>query len=394
QAGHDAETIMADDHEQYWHDDDESADHADHGATEAYAADAYDYDYDPDAAPAADDQPPDTSTSDDSVFERRTFDSGTLEADDDVTPIVTRPPAGGPTRMGRSVSTASALNLPLQRPHPAEAAAPPAPPTGPSMPRARPTAHHPGNPRTWWVTLRTLIIVLIAAVGVSTVFSLWIQPDFLSDEFVAGLNQVQATQRVINIQPSPLPTEQRQVRIGIIAGHSGPPAGVDSGVDPGAVCPDGLTELEINEAVSREVVASLRRLEYEVDLLQEFDDRLIGYQADILLSIHANDCQDYGVGGTGYNAASAFSRQSTAGADERLLACLISQYGQATGLPFHEGVTEDMTGYHTFGEVSLDTPTAILELGFMLNDREMLISQRPLLAQGIVNSILCFLQPD
>lgn len=377
----------------YW--DDDAYDDA--GDPDAYTAgdDAVahndivddDYGYDDAPAPAAA-----AAESDDGVFERRTFDSGTLEAGDDVTPIRTRSPADGPGRMGRSVSTASALNIPLQRPRAAAATATAAAP----IPRSRPVSRRPrlSGAATWWIALRTMVVVMIAAVGVSTVFSLWIQPDFLSDEFIAGLNQVQATQRVLNIQPSPLPTEQRQVRIGIIAGHSGPPAGVDSGVDPGAVCPDGLTELEINEGVAREVVASLRRLEYEVDLLQEFDDRLNGYQADVLLSIHSNDCQDYGVGGTGFNAASAFSRQSTAGADELLLNCLVTQYSQTTGLPRHEGVTEDMTNYHTFGEVSLDTPTAIIELGFMLNDRDLLISERPLLAQGIVNGILCFLRPE
>lgn len=389
---------MADDHERYWHangDDGDYGDYPDQDDPAAYEPDDYNYDYQADVVPAENAPASQFQAEDDGVFKRRTFDSGSLEADGDVTPIVTPASITGPSRMGRSVSAASALNIPLQqRPR----AAKPPEPEAPSVPRMRPAVRRrkpSGNgPPTWWVTLRTLTIVLIAAVGVSTVFSLWIQPDFLSDEFVAGLNRVQATQRVINILPSPLPTEQRQIRIGVIAGHSGPPAGVDAGVDPGAVCPDGLTELEINEAVARQVVATLRQMEYEVDLLKEFDDRLIGYQADVLLSIHANDCQDYGVGGTGYNAASASARQTTAGADERFLDCLIKEYGAATQLPFHGEVTVDMSQYHTFGEVSLDTPVAIIELGFMLNDRDFLVSKRPLLAQGIVDGILCFLQPD
>lgn len=367
---------MADDHNSYWNDDEYDDYTAEDNGGE--------YDYVPPDDPLTD--------TDDGMFERRTFDSGTLEAEESVTPIMTRPAAGEPTRMGRSVSAASALNIPLQRPRAAAAAASAASASA-QRARPRPARVTLSGPRTWWVTLRTIAVVLIAALGVSTVFSLWIQPDFLSDEFIAGLNQVQATQGAISYQPTALPTEQRQIRIGIIAGHSGPPAGVDSGVDPGAVCPDGLTELEINEGVAREVVASLRRLEYEVDLLQEFDDRLNGYQADILLSIHTNDCQDYGYGATGFNAASAFARQSTAGADELLLTCLIDHYGQTTGLPFHQGITEDMTNYHTFGEVSGDTPTAIIELGFMRSDREILTTNRPLLAQGIVNGILCYLRP-
>lgn len=313
----------------------------------------------------------------DDVFERRTFDTGSFRdgvtgADDDDD----RPVRMDPPRVARTGGAAAmSLDHPLARTRYAT----------PARPKA---------PAAWWVTLRTLLIVGITAVLVSTIFSLWTRPDFFSDEFRAGLNQVQATQRVISIQPSPLPTETRQIRIGIVAGHSGQPRDDSFEVDPGAVCPDGLTELSINQAVAREVVAELRRLEYEVDLLEEFDERLIGYQADVLVSIHANDCQDYGPAGTGFSAASASARQTTRGEDEFLLECLIDQYSQTTGLPRHGGITYDMTSYHTFGEVAVDTPTAIIELGFMNLDRLMLTTQQPLLAQGVVNGILCFLQPD
>jgi N-acetylmuramoyl-L-alanine amidase len=249
-------------------------------------------------------------------------------------------------------------------------------------------------PSAFWITLRTFFIVLAAAVLVSTIFSLWTQPSFFTDEFRAGLNQVQATQRVINIQPSPLPTETREIRIGIVAGHTGPPLQEGLPEDPGAVCDDGLTERRINEAVAREVVAALRRDQYTVDLLEEFDDRLHGYQADVLVSVHTNDCQDYGAAGTGYNVASAQARQTTRGQDERLLNCLIVQYGATTGLARHQGLTYDMTEYHTFGEVAVDTPTAIIEIGFMRNDRPILLNQQPLVAQGIANGIRCFLRPD
>lgn len=114
----------------------------------------------------------------------------------------------------------------------------------------------------------------------------------------------------------------------------------------------------------------------------------------MLVSIHTNDCSNYGPAGTGYNAASAASRQTTRGADERLLDCLIYQYGATTGLPRHYGITDDMTLYHTFAEVSDDTPTAIIELGYMLNDRAILTQQQELIAQGIANGIRCFLRPD
>jgi N-acetylmuramoyl-L-alanine amidase len=284
-------------------------------------------------------------------------------------------------------------------------AAPPAPPRAASVPavprpvrapRPRPQrrSQAPTALPDWWIALRTVFVVALTAILVSTIFSLWTRPTFFSDEFRAGLNQVQATQRVINIQPTPLPTETHEIRVGIIAGHSGPPQDPNFDFDPGAVCDDGLTELSVNEAVARGVVTALRREGYTVDLLQEFDPRLTGYNADVLVSIHANDCRDYGEGATGYAVASALARQSTRGKDEYLLNCLISQYGLTTGLPHHTGLTYDMTEYHNFNEVSPDTPTAIIELGFLRLNRDMLIQRQDLLAQGVSNGIRCFLHPE
>ncbi len=340
---------------------------------------------DEDAAPP--DFPDDAPEED--VFEVRTFDTAAFVPAEPNSDIPPDPPTVDPVEVER-------FTLPVSAPHTVaagegEAAAVIATPTR----RTRRRAHKPHTAApTWWVTARTVIVVVLAAVLISTVLSFWTRPDFFTDEFRADLNRVQATQRVLSVQPTPLPTESRTVRIGVIAGHSGQPRDAAFEVDPGAVCPDGLTELEINQAVAREVVASLRRLEYEVDLLSEFDERLAGYHADVLISIHSNDCQDYGAAGTGFSVASASARQTTRGEDEMLRECLVQQYAKTTGLPYHEALTYDMTAYHTFGEVSADTPTAIIELGFMRNDRILLTTQQPLLAQGIVNGILCFLQPD
>lgn len=243
-------------------------------------------------------------------------------------------------------------------------------------------------------TFSTLLTVIIAAVLVSTLFSLWTSPTFFSDEFRAGLNRVQATQRLINIQPTPLPTSVHEIKIGIVAGHSGKPQDPTQNLDPGAVCDDGLTELSINQGVAGRVLSALQRDGYSVELLTEFDPRLANYTGDVLVSIHSNDCRDYGPEATGYNVASAAARGTTRGEDERLLDCLVEQYGATTGLPRHFGITVDMTEYHTFGEVSTDTPTAIIELGFMRNDRAILTGQQDLVAQGVANGIRCFLRPE
>jgi N-acetylmuramoyl-L-alanine amidase len=52
-----------------------------------------------------------------------------------------------------------------------------------------------------------------------------------------------------------------------------------------------------------------------------------------------------------------------------------------------------MTDYHTFREINRATPAAILELGFMLADREILTTRPDVLANGVTDGILCFLEP-
>ncbi len=263
----------------------------------------------------------------------------------------------------------------------------------PVLPSRR-SIQRPKRPRNrvWLTTISSLFVINAAALLVSTIFSLWTP---LSDEFQAQLNQVKATQHLgYTVPPTPLPTLQREVRIGIIAGHSGSPLNPEFDVDPGSVCDDGLTELSINTAVAQKVVQKLRAADYTVEMLEEFDPKLENYEANVLISIHSNDCQDYGPEATGYNVASASARNTTAGADDRLRDCIVQYYGMITALPRHLGLTADMTEYHSFDEVSPDTPMAIIELGFMRNDRDKLTQQQDLLADGLTNGILCFLQPE
>jgi hypothetical protein len=52
-----------------------------------------------------------------------------------------------------------------------------------------------------------------------------------------------------------------------------------------------------------------------------------------------------------------------------------------------------MTDYHSFREIHSLTPAAIIELGFMLADRAIMADQPDLLARGITDGVLCFLEP-
>jgi N-acetylmuramoyl-L-alanine amidase len=53
-----------------------------------------------------------------------------------------------------------------------------------------------------------------------------------------------------------------------------------------------------------------------------------------------------------------------------------------------------MTRYHAYYEIDPNTPAAIIEAGFMLEDRELLTEQSDRVARGIVNGLICFIEGE
>ncbi|MBN1262136.1 MAG: N-acetylmuramoyl-L-alanine amidase [Anaerolineae bacterium] len=186
--------------------------------------------------------------------------------------------------------------------------------------------------------------------------------------------------------PTPVVAEEtpHKYRAGIIAGHTGS--------DSGAVCPDGLQEVTVNMVIAQQVVALLEERGWEVDLLEEFDPRLNGYQADALLSIHADSCVYPGK--TGFKVARAESSYIPSDEDA-LVGCIVKYYRGRTGLEFDANtITFDMTRYHAYYEIDRNTPAAIIEVGFMLDDRALLVDRPELVAQGIVEGLVCFVEGE
>lgn len=233
--------------------------------------------------------------------------------------------------------------------------------------------------------LYTLIISIFAAGIAATIFTWFTDPQFFEPEVVSGLRQAEDNVAAAGV-PTLMPTPNWLQRVGIVSGHRGPED------DPGAVCPDGLTEAEINFNVATRVVRNLRALGYSVDLLDEFDTRLDNYRAAALVSIHANSCVDYGNNASGFIVAKAAAR-AEGGPDTQLAECIARYYGEATSLERWFELTADMTDYHSFREVHPMTPAAIIELGFMLADRELLTEEPDMLARAITQGVLCFLEP-
>lgn len=178
--------------------------------------------------------------------------------------------------------------------------------------------------------------------------------------------------------------------IAIVAGHTGDNP-LAPQPDPGAVCEDGLTEAEINQGIADLVAQKLQGRRVEV--LGEFDPRLAGLRASVFVSIHADSCDYINDEATGFKVAGPETPRAVPEEHERLVACLHSRYAAATGLAFHEpSISRDMNHYHAFDEIDARTPAAIIEVGFMYLDRQILTAGRDRVAQGIADGIKCFLQ--
>jgi N-acetylmuramoyl-L-alanine amidase len=180
-------------------------------------------------------------------------------------------------------------------------------------------------------------------------------------------------------------TPRPQIKIGIVAGHWGN--------DSGAVCENGTTEADVNLKIATLVQQKLAALGFETDLLKEFDPRLTGYRSAVLVSIHNDSCNYINDQATGFKVAAAMSARDTNLAN-RLAACLRDRYQRTTGLPLHESVTNDMTLYHAFNEIDSNTTAAIIETGFLKLDYVILTDKTDVVATGVANGILCYINNE
>lgn len=251
-------------------------------------------------------------------------------------------------------------------------------------PDPRPARKTTAKPRTSNAFTTTLGV----AVLVATLFTAWTPASIFSNNFQEQLLLILTPQAETN---PIIITSQPQLRIGIVAGHSGN--------DSGAVCYDEngqvtLTEADVNSKIANLVKDKLVAESYQVDLLNEFDTRLNGYRAVVLLSIHNDSCEYVNDQATGFKVASSLNTHDINRA-QRLTACLVDRYEHTTEMTFHAGsITADMREYHAFSEVDPNTITAIIETGFLYLDREILTTETERVAQGVTQGILCFLKNE
>ncbi len=175
--------------------------------------------------------------------------------------------------------------------------------------------------------------------------------------------------------------QKGQPKVGLIAGHWQS--------DSGAVCPDGLEEVDLNLGIARRVAYILRKQGYSVEILPEFSPRLNGYRADALLAIHNDSCLK---NLSGFKVA-RMTHASDPEAEDRLVRWLYQTYAEATGLAPHPNtITDDMREYHALRQIAPETPGAIIECGFMGGDRHLLTEEQDRVAVGIANGLIAFLR--
>lgn len=176
-------------------------------------------------------------------------------------------------------------------------------------------------------------------------------------------------------------------QVALISGHAGN--------DSGAICEDEngqatIQEADINAKVTELAADRLRRAGADVTVLQEYDPKLEELRVDVLLSIHADSCID----ATGFKSTH-YEKSAIPYIADRLVRCINSQYAAATGLAENvDTITENMTEYHAFRRIDPQTPAAILELGFLGGDHDLLVHQPELLAKGVADGLLCFLEGE
>jgi N-acetylmuramoyl-L-alanine amidase len=171
--------------------------------------------------------------------------------------------------------------------------------------------------------------------------------------------------------------------VGLVAGHWQS--------DSGAVCADGLQEVDLNLQIARAVADALRAQGYRVEVLPEYSPKLDGYQAAVFLAIHNDSCT---VNLSGFKVA-AMAQGDADNAETELVDLLYAYYPQATGLkPHPDTITDDMRQYHALRQIAPETPGAIIECGFMGGDRALLTEQQGRVVTGIADGLRAFLRRE
>ena len=238
------------------------------------------------------------------------------------------------------------------------------------------------------VTLQALTSIVLVAILVATLLTLWMPNQFteeaLEKQYVGEIvlpQSTQAAEQDDGVEIS-LPEAFPDNRIGIVIAHKGR--------DEGEVCSNGLTEVEINSTVATYLQQALIEKGYDAQLLDETDPRLVGYQAQLIIALHSNTCEYINDNATGFKFAIKPSDVKTVDRED-LTQCLSENYANASGLKYHYQTTSnEIRNYHAFDQLDPLTAAMIFELGYMNLDQDTLVNRPKDLATGIAEGLHCY----
>ncbi len=257
----------------------------------------------------------------------------------------------------------------------------------PVLPRPKPVpmvqaTRRPGVLR---ITLQALGTVALAAFLVATLFSVWMPGTTVAEHLepaVLDALSMPTQPRIRETLAAEVPFRWPSKRVGIVIGHRD--------YNEGFSCGGEMTELAVNTTVATYLQELLKEAGYEVVLLSEFDLALSGFEANALISIHTDTCDYINDSATGFKVAGAMAQKDQEPA-ERLASCIADRYAQVTKMQYHyQSVTNDMTYLHAFSEINPHTPAAVIELGYLNLDQNILSQQPKLLAEGIYEGLRCY----
>jgi len=158
----------------------------------------------------------------------------------------------------------------------------------------------------------------------------------------------------------------------------------------------GYSEVDVTMEIADRMATLLTAQGIKVDILPTTVPE--GYLADVFIALH---CDGDGVGElSGFKMAHGSRRGPY---EDKLLSTIKDTYATATGMAYDsEHISRGMTQYFAFNwsryqhATSPFTPAAIIELGFLSNDddRGLLVKKPDLIATGLVNGILAFIDAN
>lgn len=222
--------------------------------------------------------------------------------------------------------------------------------------------------------------VLSIALVMATLLTLWNPRKFLGTPNLSALIRAESAQNILEENSA---AESTIDHIGILAGHWQD--------DPGEVCADGLTEMDVNLNTANRIAQLLTEMGYQVDIFPEFDLALLNYHSAAFVAVYSGSCADSPLPPSGFKVGTSLTAQNPEIVNN-LAICVSEAYQEKTRLPFrYEVLNPDHPSYHIFRDIHIETPAILIETGSLKTDRTILTNQAETVAEGIVSGILCFL---